>query len=325
MIIFLKEQNNRIKKLTIMKKKVFYSIAAWALTGMFVFTSCDNIKENDFNLNDLDVELAEDDAIAEDVYNTVDAMIDDEVANLDANAYSSLTGLKSAIDNDPYVCKVISIDHPDDTTRFPKVITIDYGEGCTLEINGEQYTRRGVIQITVTNRWFLEGAQRTTTFIDFYVNDVKVEGTRTVTNNGTNESGNLVFSHRLQNGKLVFNDSLEYTRTSNGTREWVRAGSPLDDVWYIIGEREGTNAHGFTYRHEITNRLMMVRCEAFRYQWMIVEGKIEVTRNDKAGTIDYGNGTCDDTAILTIDGEQREIKVRKRYHNRRRFFANNNN
>jgi hypothetical protein len=77
------------------------------------------------------------------------------------------------------------------------VVTIDYGEGCTVIINGEEYTRKGMIKITVTERWFIEGASRTTTFIDFYMNDVKVEGTRTLTNIGANDDGNLEFSHEL--------------------------------------------------------------------------------------------------------------------------------
>jgi hypothetical protein len=79
-------------KLIIMKKKVFYSIAAILVSGLFVFTSCDNLKENELSVNDLEIEEAEDDAMAEDVYSTIDAMIDDEIATLDANNYNSDNG-----------------------------------------------------------------------------------------------------------------------------------------------------------------------------------------------------------------------------------------
>ena len=306
-----------------MKKKAFYSISIALVSGLFLLNSC-NLDERTSSLNDADIEQAEDDAVADDVYNTVDAMIDDEISTLDANNYNTGTRLKSANGEDPFVCKVVTVDHPD-STHFPKVITIDYGEGCTVVINGEEYTRKGVIQITVTDRWFLTGATRTTIFVDFYVNEVKVEGTRTVINTGENEDGNLVFDHELTDGKLIFNDSLEYTRTANTQHEWVRAATPMLDEWLITGSRSGINAEGHEYSHEIIERLRMIRCEEFRYQWMIVEGIVEVTRNGNTGTIDYGNGTCDDTAILTIDDEEREIQVRKRYHKRRRFFAHNNN
>jgi hypothetical protein len=310
-------------KLIIMKKKVFYSIAAILVSGLFVFTSCDNLKENELSVNDLEIEEAEDDAMAEDVYSTIDAMIDDEIATLDANNYNSDNGFKSG-DDELYVCKEITVDHPNDTTYFPKVVTIDYGEGFTVIINGEEYTRKGMIKITVTERWFIEGASRTTTFIDFYMNDVKVEGTRTLTNIGANDDGNLEFSHELVDGKLTFFDSLEYTRTSSGVREWERAATPIDDKWYITGSRNGINAEGSAYEHTIIEELVLVRCEEFRYQWAIVQGVVEVTRNGKTAIIDYGNGTCDGAAVLEVNGEQREFQVRKRYNHRRKIFRMRN-
>ena len=309
-----------------MKKKAFYSISFALMAGMFLLNSCNLDEQTSSGLNDADIEQAEDDAVADDVYTTVDAMVDDEISTLDANNYNANMHLKTVSDktSDPFVCKVVTVDHPD-STHFPKVITIDYGEGCTVTINGEDYTRKGKIQITVTGRWFLEGATRTTTFIDFFVNDVKVEGTRTVVNTGENENGNLVFEHELTDGKLIFNDTLEYTRTATTEREWVRAATPLLDEWYISGSRSGVNAEGYEYSHEIIERLRMIRCEEYRYQWLIVEGVVEITRNGQTGTINYGDGSCDDTAILTIDGEEREIEVRQRYHKRRRFFARKNN
>ena len=70
-----------------MRKKVFYSITALVTISMFIFTSCDNQEKDSLTLNDLEIEQAEDDATADDVFNTLEGMIDDEVANLDANNY----------------------------------------------------------------------------------------------------------------------------------------------------------------------------------------------------------------------------------------------
>jgi hypothetical protein len=308
-----------------MKRRSYYSIMPLLIAVLFTFSACDNIKDNSLGVNDLDVELAEDDAIAEDVYNTVDAMVDDEVSSLDDNGYSTSTMLKSGGKHkDPYTCKVVTVDTPNDSTRFPKTITIDYGEGCTVVINGEEYTRKGIIEIVITDRWFIEGATRTTTFTDFYINDVKIEGTQTATNEGLNADSNLVFTNILTDGKIIFGNSLEYTRTSESAREWVRAADPIDDIWYITGTRSGVTVDGIEYSHEIVERLMMIRCEEFRYRWLIVQGVVEITRDGVTATIDYGDGTCDDTAILTVDGEEIEIKVRNRYHNRRRHFRKGN-
>jgi hypothetical protein len=40
-----------------------------------------------------------------------------------------------------------------------------------------------------------------------------------------------------------------------------------------------------------------------------VEGMITFTKNDSEATLDFGNGECDNQAILTIDGEIRIITL----------------
>ncbi len=301
-----------------MRRKNLASVTLAVAVGMFVFTSCDNVKTDDSSLiTNLEIESAEDDAFVDDMYNNLDSEIDQELNSLEKTGYETLV-LKS-VDDEPYVCKTVTVDHPDSTT-FPKVITIDYGDGCTIDINGELFTRKGKIIITITNRWFIKGAERTVEFVDFYINDIKIEGTRTVTNNGLNADSNLVFDMTLVGGKIIFNDTLQYTREAERTREWVRAENPRDDIWYITGGCSGVNLDGYEYSHTIIEKLMIIRCEDFNYRRAIVQGVVEIVRNGETSTIDYGNGTCDDAAILSRNGEQKEIKVRKRYHTRRRLF-----
>ncbi|MFT4698803.1 MAG: hypothetical protein ACI9SJ_001960, partial [Flavobacteriaceae bacterium] len=33
-------------------------------------------------------------------------------------------------------------------------------------------------------------------------------------------------------------------------------------------------------------------------------GTVDVSRNDISGTLNYGDGTCDNTAILTVNGNE---------------------
>ncbi len=300
-----------------MKKNVFYPFIL-LLAAAFTFTSCDNLNDRDLAISELDTQMAEDDAIAEEAFTSLDAMIDEDILALDANEYNTGTMLKSSSE-DPYACKTITVDHPD-TTWFPKVITIDYGTGCSVVLNGDTYTRKGKIVITITNRWFLEGAVRTAEFVDFYLNDVKVEGTRTVENMGINEEGNLMFAHQLINGKLIYNDTLVYTRNCSSEHEWSRGSTPAEDTWYITGTRTGTTVEGYMYQHVITNRLMLVRCAEFGYQWVIVSGEINMTRNGKTAQLNYGEGNCDGTALLTVGDRERVIQIRNRFHERRRLF-----
>lgn len=302
-----------------MKRKNLFTATLALVAGMFVLTSCENVKTDDSNLiTGIEIESAEDDAFVDDVFSNLDSEIDLEVASLDFAGYE--TSMLKSTDEDLYTCKTVTVDHPD-STIFPKVITIDYGEGCPIEINGETFTRKGKIIITITDRCFMPDAERTVEFVDFYINEMKIEGTRTTVNKGENADGNLEFDMTLVGGKIIFNDTLKYTREAEKTREWVRAINPINDIWYITGGCSGVNLDGYEYSHTIVEKLMIIRCEEFNYRRAIVQGVVEIVRNGETSTIDYGDGTCDDAAILSRNGEQVELKIRKRYHQRRRLFA----
>lgn len=300
-----------------MKNRTFYLTALLVSASMFILTSCDRLDRTNDEITSLDVEMSEDDAMAEDVYNTLDGMIDNELSDLESNNFKS-TDLKSAED-DPYICKVVTVDKPD-TTNFPKTITIDYGEGCSVVIKGDTITRKGKIQIVITDHWFVEGASRTVTFIDFFINDVQVEGTISVTNLGLNEDGNMTFEVKIEGGELTYNDTLVYTRNCHRYREWIRSNDPLNDSIKITGECSGINADGNEYQHQISNPILMIRCYMNQYMWTMVGGTVDMERNGNHAQLNFGNGTCDNDAVLTINGESREIKVHNRYKNHRRVF-----
>lgn len=300
-----------------MKKRTFLTATVALIFGAFVFNACDNDVTEELNVTELDVQSAEDDAVVDDIYNDIDGEIDQELLTLDNNAYSGIT-MKS-VEEGEFPCKVVTVDRPD-STRFPKVITIDYGEGCTIEVNGKQFTRKGKIKITINKRFRTLQSKREIEFIDFYVNDIKIEGTRSVINKGPNDDGYLVFEVSLVGGKVTFNDTTMYTRDSKRTRVWIRETNPREDSWHVTGESNGINRDGKAYKHKIVERLVIKRCADFKYRRIIVKGVVEITRGDKVATIDYGAGDCDDVAMLTIDDETKEIQVRNRYHKKRQVF-----
>ena len=57
------------------------------------------------------------------------------------------------------------------------------------------------------------------TFHNFYFNGAKVEGTRTMTNNGLNEKNCLEVANYLENGKVTFGDNVFMTLTASHVRE----------------------------------------------------------------------------------------------------------
>jgi hypothetical protein len=278
-------------------KKRFLGLLIAAALGIYFVQSCSN--EDRGSISETDFALAQDEAYADALYEEVDNMVADEITALDGNAYSPM-GMKSTAGND--ICFTVTVDHPD-STQFPKVVTIDYGEGCMVVFNNDTITRKGQIIITLTNRWFMPGAEHVVTFNGFYLNGVKIEGTRTITNMGLNDKHHLEMSIMLENGKLTFNDSTFITREANHVREWIRHYQPQNDTLKITGSASGLNVLGQTYSRVITEPLVLVHCQDYHWRWVIVAGTVEIT-NSTTGitTIDYKAEGCDGTVMVSKNG-----------------------
>ena len=66
-----------------MKKSLLLSIIVVFSSASFFLSSCDNVAvDENTQVTDLDVEMGEDDAMAEDIFNSVDGLVDDELAGL---------------------------------------------------------------------------------------------------------------------------------------------------------------------------------------------------------------------------------------------------
>jgi len=80
----------------------------------------------------------------------------------------------------------------------------------------------------------------------------------------------------------------------------------LDDQYYIRGSANGTGFEGTAFSVNITTRLWVALDCAY-----IKEGVFELTPTGKPTRVfDYGNGTCDDDATLTVNNTTFPIKLR---------------
>jgi len=207
-------------------------------------------------------------------------------------------------------CPAISVLHPS-TGIWPKIITIDYGTGCTGFYDN---TRSGRIIIEVTGPRREEGSKRRVTFDDYYFNEIKVEGTKLFENLGLNANGNFVISVTLTDGKLTLPDGKTLERETEHQREWV-AGfmtkNKWDDECLVTGSAKGKNAEGISYFRTITSALHWKRVCAF-----IVSGVVKIEREGtEPFELNYGNGECDNVAVVSRGGESKEIQLRHRHRN----------
>ena len=252
--------------------------------ALLMLTACRKEKEE---TPDLDYTSASDNARAEDAFSDMLAQVDQAVV---ANGLRDLC--------DPTVTF--------DTTASPRTITLDFGAVNCTTITGR--LRRGKVQVSYTGRYRDVGTVITITPEDYYLNNMRVQGTKTVTNMGPNNDGHLYFNV-VVNGTLTAADgSWTSTHQAQRTRTWVEGeGTPeiLDDAYLITGGGSGVNRNGVAYTVAITNALRI----ALNCGW-ISQGTVVITpANRPARTIDYGNGTCDGTFTVEVLGHTFTVTI----------------
>lgn len=194
-------------------------------------------------------------------------------------------------------CATISLN----LASSPHQLTIDFGNTNCKCLDGKY--RRGKILVSFTGLYADSGSSHTISFDNYHVNNYKVEGTQTVSNNGHNSKGHLTFSIDI-NSTITDTSGNKLTYISARTREWVAGESTnglfgwLDDVYSITGNASGTSFNGTSYTAKITSPLIV----ALNCRW-IESGKIEFKPDASlTRTIDFGNGDCDNKATVSIAG-----------------------
>ncbi len=240
----------------------------------------------------------QDDAYAESIFDNVTSLTN-EAYDLSSTNFKSTEGhifLSS--------CATVTLD----TTVFPRVLTIDFGDTNCLGNDGRY--RRGKIFVSFTGRYRKPGTIITTTFDNYYVNDNQVEGTKVVTNNGFNDEGHMSWTISVNGVITLANGKGTITWKAQRTREWVEGidtpHNRWDDVYLITGQASGERANGLHWTREITNPLKVKLACRF-----IVSGTIEIKPEGKPmRTLDFGDGECDNLATVTVNGKTYTIHLR---------------
>lgn len=195
-----------------------------------------------------------------------------------------------------------------DTTANPMILLIDFGTvNCVCP---DLRTRRGKIFCTFTGKYRDSLTVITITPQDYYLDDYKIEGTKTITNKGHNSSGNLWYTVNVQNAKITEpGGTWNVTWNSSRVREWIAGESTLttftDDVYLITGTANGVNRRGNAFSATITDAL---RIELI-CSW-IVSGKMTISPDNlNPRYVDFGSGACDNDATVTVNGYVYNIEM----------------
>jgi hypothetical protein len=290
-------------------------LTAFAVIGALTFTSCK--KETSVNNLPEDTpaetaatmvtttEDAETEAQFDDVFN-ITASITSEDAGEELGMGANVSGLEElGIRPTPnrVRCYTVTVV-PSQPGLFPKTVTIDFGNGC-LGRDGKY--RKGKIVTIFTNRMLVPGAKVSTTFVGYHVDSFHVEGTHITENTSTSNMQGLKVS--VIDGKITNTTSAKWRKWNsvknilqiegNGTVNF-----PLDDVYKITGAATGANSVGHTWSSTIVEPLI----KKFTCRW-IVKGTVRLVRNGREALLDYGNGNCDNLAIVYINGVAHTITL----------------
>lgn len=226
-----------------------------------------------------------------------ESLTDDANKILDETTESlGLSGNKPPlINNGTLSCASVTVS----PGAFPKTITLDFGTGCTNP--NSNIERSGIVQIVLSDSFRLTGSTAVMTFDNYYVNGYKKEGTITWTNTSTSTVRS--WSRQVTDGKITAPDGRYWFH--NGLKQITQvAGNNtprilLDDAFSITGSSLITNSSGNSRTATIETPLhKRVACDH------VDEGSIRFQGPNHYATLDFGNGTCDAIATISINNYQ---------------------
>jgi hypothetical protein len=268
-----------IKRITM--KRVYLFLFASAFTVLTIAISCrKNQDKND------SAEIAQ--------QNTLSQKSMDEIGTMAAQAISGqFTTYAASCDTIIY-----------DTTGTTKTITIDFGTADCLCADGKR--RKGKVLVSNNGQFDGIGAANATTITtsNYYVNDNLIEGNRTVTRTSVN------LWTIVSNATITLSGELGViTWKGDHVRKYVSGENTpyiADDEYELTGSATGVNTKDVEFTVTVIEPLkVQTGC-----RW-IKGGMLEITSPSikEEATFDYGDGTCDNTALLKYGKKEKTLTI----------------
>lgn len=304
-----------------MKKQPFLLLAAAVFAASFLLPGCKkdsdagslSAKEEEQATLSLSQSEADAQLLFDDILNNV-AGVNGEWGTGSAGIFGRMAQVigTARVDSLPS-CVSVSLS-PLQANLFPKTLVLDFGSGCF----SHGHLRSGKITTVYTGRLAEAGKSATTTFENFSIDSVRVEGSHKVTNSTSTGSQQRRFTVEITDGKLTHAGGSYIHWNATRTHSQTEGGgtiSPLDDVYSLTGNSSGItnqwNNRRFSWNTTIQEPL--VKKTACRW---LSKGIVKTERTGPAtarqwdGLLDFGTGVCENKATLTINGSVHQIVLR---------------
>ncbi len=282
------------------QKFISASLIAVLLGGSLLYSSCGRMRMSDDELE----------AVSD---NSTAAGASQEVQNISEQAFTASGNMSfrgSSNNGGLSSCATITND------TINNVLTIDFGTSpCLCKDN--RY-RQGQIISSYTGKYRDSGTVIATTFNNYFVGVSntsmnQVTGTKTVTNNGHNSAGNLNWTivaalnilKANNGGTVIFNETRNREMIAGESTAFIFS----DDKFQVTGSANGTTAKGDSYTAQVLTGHELIRDMSCPKHF--TQGQVDINVGTKPTmTLDYGSGTCDNTATVTRNGKTKTITLK---------------
>jgi hypothetical protein len=277
------------------------SVSLSLIAGVITFSSC----KDEERLTATDTQDISEEALTDAYFQDIDDMGGVVMGSPTENAFSSgRSDGTITITDDRFKCAMVTIQATGTLEHPTGTITVDFGSGC---IDNRMNVRKGKLKFSYSGWRFIPGSSVTLTTEAYAINDVKLEGTRTSTNVQGSTADAPKYNVVLTNGRITFPDGSSAERESDITWEWIRAANPVDD--YLVIAQEST-ADGITRGGRDYHVSLAEPLKYKRFCGIAVDGIKNFTIDgEKEIVLDYGDGTCDKSVAITVNGVTRNVSV----------------
>ncbi|MFV1976087.1 MAG: hypothetical protein ACC651_10080, partial [Candidatus Scalindua sp.] len=227
----------------------------------------------------------------------------ESITNSAIKVSESNSGGRVAEINDPELaCATVDFTG----TRQSGRVEINFGDGCE---GPDGKIRKGIIVVEYDGHWLVNDSKIYTVLKNFYVDDVKIEGTRILTNVSVDLEA-LVYTVEIINGKVIWPDETFLTRESDRTHTWI-FGNGLDDFeLHVEGEALGKTRLGVEYTSKTIEPLIFKSSCRGNTIYLPVSGVKTITIPERPViTVNYGLGDCDNKFEISIGEGSKEVTV----------------
>ena len=280
---------------------------AAALSAIAAITLVASCKEDDERLSGNDTLDITEEAVADAYYEDADDIASMVVFNTDNPSGGRVsTNGKFTTEDDRIVCA--SISFADGSNAGSGEIIIDFSDNDAGYCIARGNRREGKIILTYTGGPRADvGFKVVLTFEEYKINGIALQGVRTI-ERVTSAEGSIKHHITLEDGQATWPDNKSLSREADFTREWIL--DPENERIVLDGEASGTTRRGRQYSLVTTEPLVYRRaCMLSDGIYMAVDGTKAFTTESRQMIIDYGDGDCDRSVTITVNGTTHNVSV----------------